>query len=154
MFHRNSCLIALVAFFWAAAAAAQENVFVGAERCRSCHAKTYDVWAGSLHARAQVSLPENRRGELRCLFCHATDAQANLVDYAVPNVQCEACHGAGNRHIALAVKLGDKGIDKAAVKGALEHADEQKCRICHSEIRSTTLRPFNYQSAIQRIRHW
>ncbi|MFH1018625.1 MAG: multiheme c-type cytochrome [Pseudomonadota bacterium] len=131
-------------------AVAQENVYVGAERCRSCHVKAYDVWTRSQHARAQASLPESRRGELRCLFCHATDTQANLVDYAWRNVQCEACHGAGNRHIALAVK----NAEKVAITGSLEQGNEQKCRNCHGDIRSPNIRPFNYANAVQRIRHW
>ncbi len=148
----RSSVLSILFFLWIplGVAVGQENVYVGAERCRSCHAKAFGIWAFSIHARAQTSLPKGRGSELRCLFCHATDAQANLTDYSLMNVQCEACHGAGSRHVILAIK----NEDKAAVTGAIEQGNEQKCRNCHGDLRSPNLRPFNYTSAVQRIRHW
>lgn len=135
----------------AAPAAAQETYFVGAGRCRSCHTKAYDVWLTSGHARAGESLTGERSGELRCLFCHATDAQANLATFRFRNVECEACHGPGARHISLALA---ESREKGKPVGGLEAVNEGRCRSCHSLLRSPNLRPFRYDLALQKIRHW
>jgi hypothetical protein len=129
---------------------AQDNTYVGSARCQSCHAKAYSIWVASAHARAQASLGEERKNELRCLFCHATDAQMNLTNYNFANVQCEACHGPGSRHISLALNAEDKN----APVGGLEPSTEIKCRGCHSDVRSPNMRPFRYDAALQKIRHW
>ncbi len=130
---------------------AQESLYVGSQECKPCHAKAYEIWAGSSHAAAQDRLPQDKQGQLRCLFCHATDAQHRQMNrYGLANVQCEACHGPGSRHIAIAL---EKDENRSKPQG-LELVTEQTCKRCHTEVRSPSLRSFQYIQALTKIRHW
>lgn len=129
---------------------AQDAAYVGAENCRGCHPKAYEIWSASQHARAQTTLPEESRQTLACLLCHATDAQKSLLNYRFGNVQCEACHGPGARHVLLAAAK-DPSSEKP---GGLEAITEKTCLRCHTEVRSPKLRRFEYELARQTIRHW
>ncbi len=139
--------------FWVVSSSpslARDRRFVGAEACKPCHEKAYEIWAGSGHAMAQMHLSDDKKGELRCLFCHATDAAANLKDFRLSNVQCEACHGAGEKHVQLASQKGTSNEKP----GGLEPANEKRCQDCHANIRSPMLRPFDFAKARETIKHW
>jgi hypothetical protein len=140
----------ILALFFCAPAFAQESLYIGAEACRSCHTKAFNVWTASLHSRAQALLPPENQQTLRCLFCHSTDAQRNLKNYRFADVQCEACHGPGGRHVALAAQQGEK----SEKPGGLEAVSEKTCLRCHTDVRSTKLRPFDLEAAKALIRHW
>ena len=46
---------------------------VGSDACRSCHAKEYESWAASPHARALATLEtKHKAGDANCLKCHTT----------------------------------------------------------------------------------
>lgn len=124
--------------------------YIGAQNCRNCHKKAYEIWIRSSHARAQDHLPRGKKDALECLFCHATDAYRNLTRYTQVNVQCEACHGPGALHMKLMV---EKQKDRLKNRG-LEPVNQQSCTRCHSNIRSSKLLPFDYQKGLVAIRHW
>lgn len=111
----------LLAFLWAGlslAGAFSEPAFVGAARCRLCHRDVYQSWKTTPHARASLEIPES---ETRCVECHATDGRD------LPDVQCEACHGAGGNYWPAEVMMDP---DKAQMAG-LVRPDEALCRSCH-----------------------
>jgi len=116
---------------------------VGAETCKSCHPLAYDAWRYGPHARGVESLPEARRGDARCMSCHAPDAGKGLA-----GVSCETCHGAGrlysqpyvmrDRELARAVGLVDPG--------------ERTCAACHTES-TPSLGRFEYARKLPLIEH-
>jgi len=112
----------LLAFLWASvsvAGASGEPSYIGALRCRLCHRDVYQSWKRTPHARASEPVPE---GEDRCLVCHATSG------WEVPEVQCEACHGAGGDYWP-----GEVMMDPEKAKAAgLKRPDEALCRRCHT----------------------
>ena len=128
----------------------QEQSFVGSEKCGACHAKAYQIWSASSHAQAYSKLPEDKKKELRCLFCHATDAREDLKGYRLLHVQCEACHGPGYAHVMQTTAARTPG----AKIGGLKEPSEMICRECHTDVRSPNLKPFKYDEALQAIRHW
>lgn len=124
-----------------------QHDFIGAERCRSCHAEEYAVWAQSPHARALQALPEKDRNDPRCLSCHtmvADDRSPSLV-----GIQCETCHGPG-RHYSV-----DHVMRDAELRAQLnfEKPSEKTCLRCHTDA-SPSLRPFTYVEKLEAIRHW
>ena len=109
-------------------------VFVGAERCAACHQQKFDRWKQSRHARAMATLEgKHRENDPNCFRCHVTgivgvkakddgNVFARLIAAAHrPNVQCEACHGAGSRHAA-----NPKQAKKMIIP------DEHVCQRCHT----------------------
>ncbi|HEY3128694.1 MAG TPA: multiheme c-type cytochrome [Acidobacteriota bacterium] len=90
-----------------AQAAVGSGDFVGAEKCRPCHAAAFDVWSKSQHAHAVATLAvRNAQNDNRCLPCHTTGFGKpggfynNFATPQMQNVQCEACHGPGRQHLA------------------------------------------------------
>lgn len=129
----------------------QEGEFIGSDRCRICHEKAYALWSQSPHAKAQARLSASEQKELRCLFCHATDARKNLSRFQFSDVQCEACHGPGRQHLERMVSAEAGGEKRTS--GLLD-LSEAVCRDCHSDSRSPSLSEFEYQKSLAKIRHW
>lgn len=123
---------------------ARASDFVGAVRCRSCHAAQYEQWRQTPHARAFLRLAPEQRRDPRCTTCHATSAADGLL-----GVQCESCHGAG-RHYALEPVMKDVMLARAI---GLKRGDEPAlCDRCHASD-STRLLPFQIHSALDAVRH-
>ncbi|WP_456402726.1 multiheme c-type cytochrome [Hydrogenimonas sp.] len=112
--------------------------YVGNTKCRLCHRKFFLGRKKDPHDYAMKSLKEGGYDDNpKCLPCHSTG-------YGVPNgfksmketprlanVQCEGCHGPGNRHVKIARKTKKGG-------GFLAGADnpkvlERMCKSCHTE---------------------
>jgi hypothetical protein len=93
---------------------------IGAQRCKLCHRATYLAWKATAHRRATERLRAEETSPT-CLRCHATGAAA------LPGVQCEACHGAGEFYWPAEVMM-DKA--KAREAGLVDPA-EATCRTCH-----------------------
>lgn len=120
--------------------------FVGVEACAKCHQQKVAIWKKSRHARALAGLAaKHRENDPDCYRCHVTGLvgvgihqvaaagqqenpfakliqhqQKNYQNYR-PNVQCEACHGSGSRHVA------NPGPEtKMIIPG------DQDCRQCHT----------------------
>jgi hypothetical protein len=124
-----------------------DHDFVGAERCRACHAKEYDVMARGPHARAFDVLGTKDRADPRCLACHTLvpdDLSSSLL-----GVQCESCHGPG-RHYSIDYVMRDAELAKLL---SLAKVDDKTCLRCHTES-SPSLNPFVVADKIALIKHW
>ncbi len=112
--------------------------YVGNTKCRLCHRKFFLGRKKDPHDYAMKSLKKGGyEDNAKCLPCHSTG-------YGVPNgfvskketprlsnVQCEGCHGPGNRHVKIARKTKKGG-------GFLAGTDKPKilkkmCKSCHTE---------------------
>lgn len=81
--------------------------FQTAATCQPCHARAYAVWKASAHARAMEVLEAGHQDFLpQCVSCHVTgmDQPGGFRDrLRTPDliqVQCEACHGPAEAHLA------------------------------------------------------
>ena len=84
----------------------------------------------------QMSVDEKQR----CFNCHTTGAGEGAqfrLTHAVPGVNCEACHGPGDQHVA-AMRAGDKVTGKAKIKklSDLDGDDitQNMCGSCHRSV--------------------
>src|SRR5262249_15631573 len=70
--------------------------YVGSRVCATCHAPALTFWTRTKHAKAwQALVDKGQQRDAACQECHET---GKLV--ALPDVQCEACHGPGAAHVA------------------------------------------------------
>jgi len=121
----------------------QKDHYVGSQRCVKCHQKKVAIWEKTRHARAMASLKVRKReNDPDCFRCHVTglvgaginqsaDAGRRENPFAkliqreqrnhLPDVQCEACHGPGSRHVANPGKE-----TKMIIPG------DHDCRQCHT----------------------
>jgi len=121
--------------------------YVGAQACRTCHAREYADWSGSDHARAYAALIRvKRQFDQQCWSCHVTGAgqkggpQGPNAVGALRNVQCEACHGPGKAHVVR------------PVAGTIERAPEEPlCLTCHTE--EQTEGRFSFRDYLPKIDH-
>ena len=104
--------------------------YVGHEKCAPCHSGTglYKSWQETRHAKAIDSLKKNNQeGLAACVKCHVTGYEKNngFIDYELTpemsGVQCEACHGPGEKHISN--PMGEKPV---------RNPGEAVCRECHT----------------------
>ncbi len=116
--------------------------YVGAISCKRCHEVNYRNWLKTKHARASQTIAASPKyAQEECLMCHTTGywkvgafATVAEVPFYLQGVQCEACHGEGNKH-------PEKGsIEKRVTLGI--------CRNCHTKDQSPT---FNYMAYLEKI---
>lgn len=121
-----------------------EQTFVGAHRCKGCHAKAYTKWKSSAHAKAFQLLPANKRNDPACLRCHSTGSSAHL-----QGVQCESCHGGGKHYIQPEVMVDPllaRTVGLKVIKGAAG------CVHCHTS-QTTRSKRFDYAKKWAHIAH-
>lgn len=116
--------------------------YVGADQCKECHETVYKSWSETKHAKALNKLMPNDREGGKCIRCHVTGSNA-MIDAegskpSFPHVQCEACHGAGKRHIEAA-RIGSPG------DGPTTKVEESTCLRCHNEA-SPHYKPFFFNA--------
>lgn len=105
---------------------------VGAAACAECHADQHTAWASSAHAHAMEILPEDKRGDVDCVKCHATatasgPAPSTIEGYrTTEGVACESCHGPGKAH-----------VDSKGAPGTIEGLGAD-CPVCVVEAMCTT----------------
>lgn len=133
----------------AGAGAPAEPKYIGAAKCKNCHAAAasgdqHGVWKKQKHAQtyALLASPEAKKlAEARgiadpqkseaCLECHVTSAglpaERLMKGFSVADgVQCESCHGPGETHfkarmLAAAAAGGEEGVgDDAAAPARQE----------------------------------
>lgn len=118
------------------------QTFVGTKECASCHLDQYLAWKGTKHAKNFEILPAKYREDKSCLKCHAT-AHGEKTGFenvkTTPNLagtSCEACHGPGSKHVAIAKEFGTKKLDdgeKAYVKSTIYKVQPKNvCAECHA----------------------
>ncbi len=151
-----------------------ENKYVGVDKCKMCHqseskGNQYGVWKKSKHAEAFTVLSSDKAKEAgakqgvdnpqtneKCLKCHSTGAvaaAASLVNDGATvkpedGVQCESCHGAGEKYWNMTV-MKDK--DKAVANG-LVIPNEAVCVKCHNS-ESPTFTSFDFAQRSKEIAH-
>lgn len=133
-----------------AASTAKAAEYVGAGKCKMCHAKQHKAWLDTPHARAwaglvnadpkknsemaaalKIEIHESAAKTDDCVRCHVTGfklaggfPQADTTKAAaVANVTCEACHGPGSLHVTAPMAEKKKTIAKAG---------EAMCLQCHT----------------------
>jgi hypothetical protein len=124
-----------------------DHDFVGAERCRACHAEEYAMWAKGPHARAFEVLGPKDRTDPRCLSCHT--AVPDDLSPMLLGVQCESCHGAG-RHYSIDWIMRDTELSALL---SLARVDDKTCTRCHTES-APSLTPFVVADKLPLIKHW
>ena len=145
--------------------------FVGANDCGKCHGskatgEQLQAWRTSPHAKAYETLggekarqvaakygitePQNARQCLRCHTTAAGEAKSRLGEHFDPTdgVQCESCHGAGERYAKIEHMIESS---KAREMGLIDPGPKV-CQQCHNDS-SPTFAGFDFQAAVQRIRH-
>jgi hypothetical protein len=159
---------------------AADFLYVGVAKCKSCHKKElignqYGKWQEMKHAEAFETLkgedalkiakekgltkPPSEAEE--CLKCHATAFGLKPEQIAkkplklTDGVQCESCHGPGNKYKK---KKTMADHDKAVAAGMWE-PEEKTCTKCHND-ESPTWDPnkyeasgFDYDKAVEEIAH-
>ncbi|MDO8445533.1 MAG: multiheme c-type cytochrome [Deltaproteobacteria bacterium] len=118
------------------------KTYIGEAECARCHPAQSAFWKETSHARAYETLVVKKSHmDLECIGCHTTG-------YGVPggfrlrmeapdlrNVQCEACHGPGGRHMG-------KGDIRRII-------DPSVCTGCHNKERDPK---FNFISSVGKVR--
>ncbi len=130
------------------AAQVVEHEYVGAERCKSCHAAEYTIWAQSPHARAFDVLSPDEKKDPRCLSCHTAvpaDVQTTL-----QGVQCESCHGAARSYTPDYVM---RDAELAGFLGLVAKPDANSCNRCHTDA-APSLTGFDFATKRELIKHW
>ena len=103
--------------------------YVGNEKCSTCHVNIHKSWKDTRHAGAIDSLKKSgQEGLASCVKCHVTgyENDGGFIDYELTpemaGVQCEACHGPGEKHISN--PMGGK---------MKKEPGEALCRECHTK---------------------
>lgn len=104
---------------------AQDNKYIGAEKCKMCHNKPekgdqYKKWKESKHAKANAAT--GVAGKVDCEKCHAP-----IAEFKTDGVSCESCHGAGSNYKSPTIMKDQK---QAIAKGLIIPT-EATCKSCH-----------------------
>jgi len=123
---------------------ASAKPYVGAEACKTCHTADYALWSSSMHAHAMQTLVTKKADfNSECVGCHVVGykKRGGFADNAttpnLANVQCEACHGPGARHVE------NPGVPYGK-------AGKPSCMPCHNHENSPS---FDFDTYWPRIRH-
>lgn len=122
-----------------------EYNYVGNSKCRLCHRSFFLGRKNDPHDHAMESLvASGNEKKSHCLMCHSTGhgTPSGFVDMEktprLANVQCEGCHGPGNKHIELAKDKTKNSIKKFTGGGFLAGEDNPQvlknmCTSCHTK---------------------
>lgn len=130
-------------------AAPDVATYVGADRCKACHAGAYRAWSGHAHARAYATLTAvNKQFNLSCVACHVTGylrpgGSSVVHNEGLVNVGCESCHGPGSDHAAHPRDRPARSItrDPAAEACTRCHTPEHSDRFDYTSYRAHVLSP-------------
>jgi hypothetical protein len=163
----------------AAGPAGEENRYVGADKCKACHkAETggdqYGHWTKSEHAKAYEALAseaakkaakdkgiEDPQSSEACVKCHSTGYGQPEEAFAKGfkpelGVQCESCHGMGEKHVkarfAAAMKAKDGQPEPPPPGEIVTRPDATVCTGCHNA-ESPTFEGFCFKTYSRVIRH-
>jgi hypothetical protein len=134
-----------------------DQTYTGSKQCSACHFKQYMAWKKTKHAKeAFESLAAKYRADGECVKCHATGygAATGFKDAAsTPNLAgttCEACHGPGSQHDAIAKKYANKKVlapdEDKEVRGSIYKVMPQNvCIRCHIDQTHKAHPPYDKQ---------
>jgi hypothetical protein len=139
---------------------AAEAQYVGAAKCKTCHAKEFTIWSESLHAKAFDKLSAEDRTKPECVACHVTGhGKPAAQGAALEGVQCENCHGAGSLYKAVSImskkayEADPEGMHKKSLEAGLVVPTEATCKGCHNE-KSPHFKGFDFKTMSEKIKHW
>lgn len=144
----TACVATFVSSSTSTAAQVAEHDYVGAERCKSCHAAEFAAWESSPHARALQTLSPTEQKNPRCLACHTM--VPDDVQVALAGVQCESCHGPG-RHYSPSWVMRDPEL--ARQLRLVAKVDATACARCHTD-GSPAVGGFDFAAKRELIKHW
>ncbi len=157
-------IIILVSVAYITFAQGENAKYVGVGKCKLCHLKAYKQWEVTEHAKAFESLKseeakkysQNPTEDPKCLKCHTTGLgepggyDVTAKGPAFENVQCESCHGAGEKYKDLKI-MKDKEL---AVKNGLIISTEETCKKCHNENSpSFDKAKWNFKEKFEKVKH-
>jgi hypothetical protein len=137
-------VVAVVALRPAVGQATGRSEYIGAQRCKTCHAEAYAQWRETPHARAHEVLSPSERRDPRCAGCHSTSVADGL-----EGVQCESCHGPG-RHYWPDFIMRD--VELARAIGLQGGGEPATCAACHTAD-TPSVEPFDHAAALPAVRH-
>jgi hypothetical protein len=143
-----ACVTVFAASSTTTAAQVAEHDYVGAERCKSCHAAEFAAWESSPHARALQTLTPAEQKNPRCLSCHTMVPED--VQVALTGVQCESCHGPG-RYYSPAWVMRDPELSRQLK--LIAKVDATVCARCHTDS-SPAVGGFDFAAKRELIKHW
>ncbi|MCP4714106.1 MAG: hypothetical protein GY868_03230, partial [Deltaproteobacteria bacterium] len=129
---------------------ANPAAYVGAEQCRKCHELQYDHWQSTKHAVTHTT-PQALSAAGEMLFRYHTGV-GHAGGYPEPGragVQCEACHGPGEKHLSNPTAKGHSYIVGLGAE-CPNCVVEQICRRCH-ELSDDP--DFVFETHINSVRH-
>jgi len=163
------------------AAAFVRNRYIGVKGCKNCHkteakGAAYKKWEKNKHAKAWETLASAEAKKLgaklgvtdpqtspKCLKCHVTGYGEKKKQFKRSfdikrGVQCETCHGPGERHAKARFKAASK--QKGGGDKRLKIPDDEiitqppvkTCLNCHSK-ESPSFKPFCFKKMRKEISH-
>lgn len=172
------------------------NKYVGAKKCGTCHKKKtgnqWKAWKNSRHSKAfkilgtekakkaakKIDVNTDPKKSKECLICHTApkyDDQGNVQDAGMfgkkfrfeDGVQCEVCHGPGQKYYKKKVMKkiksegGNAGNSPTAKKTGLRYPNEKTCKRCHTPeltvggvtYKNPAFKPFVFAERYKKIAH-
>lgn len=123
----------------------EDQRYVGDKVCGSCHEAERKLWKQSSHAKAMLSLEAKFNDyDPKCTACH-TVGQNKAHGFTrrdltpkLDEVQCESCHGPGEKHSEVPKEQGIPGGT------AMPSLGLKSCRLCHNGLHSPQFKPESY----------
>ncbi len=124
--------------------------YVGKEACAKCHEKELKHWKTTQHAQAHISeRAKTSPEEKQFRYNTGTDSPGGYPEKGMEGVQCEACHGPGERHVKTPEGKGQEFIVGLGME-CPSCVVEQICRQCHSLNDDPD---FEFDTQFEKIRH-
>ncbi len=121
--------------------------YVGADACKACHTAQHTHWQSTAHAGLS---PDNATpADKHYRYVTGMGADGGYPSPARTGVQCEACHGPGERHVQQPEAKGHNYIVGLGAE-CPSCVVEQICRACHSAQDDPD---FDFDRAIDLVRH-
>ena len=124
--------------------------YMGADSCRTCHPEQYRHWQTSTHATVHTHEQARSAGpEKQYRYYTGIGRPGGYPEPGREGVQCEACHGPGERHIKAPDKKGHEYIVSLGEE-CQSCVVEQICRTCHGPSDDPQ---FDFNTYFPKIRH-
>jgi len=124
--------------------------YMGKEACVKCHKKEYHHWQNTAHAQVHESdRAANAPPEKQFRYNTRIDELSGKPVKGLEGVQCEACHGPGERHVKNPEARGQEFIVGLGTE-CPSCVVEQICRQCHSPADDPD---FEFETEFEKIRH-
>ncbi len=118
-----------------------DQTFVGEKVCASCHFDQDLAWRKTKHAKGFADLAQKYRKDKSCLKCHSTGFETATGFKSIEETpglagtSCEACHGPGSKHAAMAKATLGKDLTpeqkKYYASSIYKLEPHNACVVCH-----------------------